>query len=84
MKCLPMCGFGRPAASLPKEKQPLDAGFFGMPERLLAELQKRGAESEMGRLKPTAERLAKAVDSVVVLGIGGSYMGAGAARSVVP
>src|SRR6185503_12244429 len=60
----------------PKEKQPLDAGFFGMPERLLAELQKSGPASELGRLKQTAERLAGAVDSVVVLGIGGSYMGA--------
>jgi glucose-6-phosphate isomerase len=60
----------------PKEKEPLDAGFFGMPERLLAELQTSGATSELGRLKQTAEQLVSAVDSVVVLGIGGSYMGA--------
>jgi glucose-6-phosphate isomerase len=60
----------------PKEKQPLDAGFFGMPERLLAESEKSGAGSELGRLKTTAQRMAGAVDSVVVLGIGGSYMGA--------
>lgn len=60
----------------PKEKQPLDAGFFGLSERLLAELQHRGAESEVGRLRKTADRLAQAVDSIIVLGIGGSYMGA--------
>jgi glucose-6-phosphate isomerase len=62
--------------AVPKDKEPLDAGFFGMPDRLLAELQVRGAESELGRLKATADRLAGAVDSAVVLGIGGSCMGA--------
>ncbi len=63
-------------AEIPKQKQPLDAGFFELPERLLAELQQRGAESDVGRLMTTAERLAQTVDSVIVLGIGGSYMGA--------
>ena len=62
--------------AVPKEKLPLDAGFFELPERLLAELQLRGNESELGRLKTSADRLAGAVDSVVVLGIGGSYIGA--------
>jgi glucose-6-phosphate isomerase len=60
---------------VPKEKEPLDAGFFGMPDRLLAEFAERGAESEVGRINLAAERLSNAVDSVVVLGIGGSYMG---------
>ena len=62
--------------AVPKDKDPLDAGFFGMPDRLLAELTERGAESELGRINTAAERLSNAVDSVVVLGIGGSYMGA--------
>jgi glucose-6-phosphate isomerase len=61
---------------VPKEKEPLDAGFFALPERLLAEFNEQGATSEVGRIKATADRLAKAVDSVAVLGIGGSYMGA--------
>src|SRR5438128_781188 len=61
---------------VPKEKQPLDAGFFGLPERLLAESEQRSAESEVRRLQAAADRLASAVDSVVVLGIGGSFMGA--------
>jgi glucose-6-phosphate isomerase len=64
---------GKPVS---KEKQPLDAGFFELPERLLKDLECDVAASEIGRLHATAERLAKAVDSVVVLGIGGSYMGA--------
>jgi glucose-6-phosphate isomerase len=61
---------------VPKEKQPLDAGFFELPERLLREREERGADSELARLRATADRLAQAVESVVLLGIGGSYMGA--------
>ncbi|MEX2093887.1 MAG: glucose-6-phosphate isomerase [Pirellulales bacterium] len=61
---------------VPSDKVPLDAGFHEMPNRLLAELRDKGAASEVARLKATADRLAGEVDSVVVLGIGGSYMGA--------
>ncbi len=65
---------------VPPEKNPLDAGFQELPERLLAEYRKQdsasGAASEVGRIVATADRLAAAVDRVVVLGIGGSYMGA--------
>ena len=61
---------------MPAEKQPLDAGFFDLPERLLGELRDKGAASELARLKAAADRLAGEVDRVVVLGIGGSYMGA--------
>jgi glucose-6-phosphate isomerase len=61
---------------VPKEKQPLDAGFFELPERLLAELSSKGSSSEVARLRASADRLAQAVETVVVLGIGGSYMGA--------
>jgi len=64
---------GRP---VPKEKDPLDAAFMDLPERLLKEYREDEAGSELGRIIATADRLAKAVDRVVVLGIGGSYMGA--------
>ncbi len=59
---------GRP---IPAEKQPLDAAFFDLPERLLD--RDRAALEAM---QATADRLAGEVDRVVVLGIGGSYMGA--------
>lgn len=62
--------------AVPKEKEPLDAGFIPMPERLLAEYKKDTRGSELGRLLGTANRLRDLVDRVVVLGIGGSYMGA--------
>jgi len=63
-------------AEVPTEKQPLDAGFIELPERLLREYEERRDASELGRILQTAEQLRDAVDRVVVLGIGGSYMGA--------
>ncbi len=63
-------------SDVPAEKQPLDAGFHLLPNRLLNELASEGANSELGRIRATADRLAGEVDRVVVLGIGGSYMGA--------
>ena len=61
---------------VPGDKQPLDAGFHLLPDRLLDELKAQGSQSELARIKATADRLAGLVDRVVVLGIGGSYMGA--------
>ena len=61
---------------VPPHKQPLDAGFMELPERLLAEYRAEGQRSQLGRIQSTADRLAAEVDRVVILGIGGSYMGA--------
>jgi glucose-6-phosphate isomerase len=60
----------------PAEKQPLDAGFHELPDRILGDFRTNGPKSELGRIRATADRLSAAVGSVVVLGIGGSYMGA--------
>lgn len=62
--------------NVPEEKQPLDAGFHLLPDRLLKELADKQDESEIARLQKTADRMAADCGSVVVLGIGGSYMGA--------
>lgn len=62
--------------SAPPDKQPLDHGFFELPERLLAEYRMERERSELGRILATAALLKSLVDKVVVLGIGGSYMGA--------
>lgn len=56
---------------IPTELQPLDIAFFDMPERLLN--QERPL---LDRITAAGDRLAKEVDRVLVLGIGGSYMGA--------
>ncbi len=63
-------------SEIPADKQPLDAGFLEMPERLLDAYQSDRDRSELGRILNTAARIRDAVDKVVVLGIGGSYMGA--------
>lgn len=63
-------------AAVPEAKQPLDAGFIELPDRLLADYRAQRERSELGRILATARRIAEQVDRLVVLGIGGSYMGA--------
>ena len=55
--------------------EPLDPAFIDLPERLLADYGTTRPESELFAILQTAKRLREAVDRVVVLGIGGSYMG---------
>ena len=62
-------------SAVPVEKQPLDAGFIQWPEELLADLKSNGDKSLVARLEACGARLRESADSVVVLGIGGSYMG---------
>lgn len=62
-------------AEIPKEKVPLDAGFFDLPERLLDAYLTDRRQSELYRILRTAQDLQSRADRVVVLGIGGSYMG---------
>ncbi len=56
---------------VPPEKQPLDAAFFDLPNQLLDE-----EREQLDQIVATGNRLAEVCDRVVVLGIGGSYMGA--------
>ncbi|MFO7902878.1 MAG: glucose-6-phosphate isomerase [Planctomycetota bacterium] len=62
--------------TIPATKKPLDAGFFQLPEKTLSAYRQDRDGSELGRILKTAKRLGGLVDRVVVLGIGGSYMGA--------
>lgn len=61
---------------IPAEKHPLDAGFIELPARLLAEHAGDSQASLIGRIEQTAAWLREQLDRVVLLGIGGSYMGA--------
>lgn len=61
---------------IPAEKQPLDAGFFQLPATMLDDYRASPQRSELGRILSVTRRLSEEVDRVVVLGIGGSYMGA--------
>ena len=64
------------SGEIPSDRQPLDAGFMEMPERILADYRTDRSSSELGQILETAQRIQQSVDRVVVLGIGGSYMGA--------
>ncbi len=61
--------------AIPADQQPLDAAFIQWPEELLEDLNVSGSDSLISRIEACASRIRQAVDSVVVLGIGGSYMG---------
>jgi len=61
---------------IPPDKQPLDAAFIDLPERLLDEHRREREGGELGRILAAAQRLGETAERVVVLGIGGSYMGA--------
>lgn len=60
----------------PPKLQPLQAGFIDFPQKLLDQFRRKGDASELGRVNRLASRLRDNCDRVVVLGIGGSYLGA--------
>jgi glucose-6-phosphate isomerase len=60
----------------PQKLLPLDSGFIDLPGKLLETYRRKGDKSELGRILTAANRLKEEVDRVVVLGIGGSYLGA--------
>ncbi len=61
----------RTNADIPAEKQPLDAGFIPWPQELLS----GGSDQLLTRIEESAARLQSTIDKLLVLGIGGSYMG---------
>ena len=60
----------RSGSEIPVGKRPLDSGFIDLPERLLA-----GEGGLLERIEASAKKLRESIDRMVVLGIGGSYMG---------
>src|SRR5262245_7495876 len=66
----------RELKQVPPELQPLDAGFIDLPQKTLDTHRRQGETSPLGRVLAHSQRLREQTDRVVVLGIGGSYMGA--------
>lgn len=66
----------RELQQVPPELQPLDAGFIDLPQKLLDQHRRKGESSVLGRVTSKAAFLREQADRVVVLGIGGSYLGA--------
>ena len=65
----------RELQQVPPELMPLDAGFIDLPRSTLDEYRRKGETSVLGRILTKANHLRSQVDRVVVLGIGGSYLG---------
>ncbi|MCS7047339.1 MAG: glucose-6-phosphate isomerase [Gemmataceae bacterium] len=61
---------------VPPELEPVHAGFIDLPQKLLDQERKAGPRSLLGRIQATAQQFREQVDRVVILGIGGSYLGA--------
>jgi glucose-6-phosphate isomerase len=60
----------------PAKLRPLQAGFIDLPQKLLDQYKRKQDASELGKVIRTANRMREDVDRVIVLGIGGSYLGA--------
>jgi glucose-6-phosphate isomerase len=60
----------------PAKDLPLQPGFIDLPQKMLDAYRRKGEASELGRTLRLANRLKENTDRVVVLGIGGSYLGA--------
>ena len=60
----------------PAHLRPLDSGFVDLPDKLLADLRKNKEKSELSRIQALGTQLRELCDRVLILGIGGSYMGA--------
>jgi glucose-6-phosphate isomerase len=58
------------------ELLPLDSGFIDLPQQTLDQHRRKGEASTLGRVIRLAQRLRDQTDRVVILGIGGSYLGA--------
>jgi glucose-6-phosphate isomerase len=66
----------RELKNVPPEMLPLDAGFIELPQTTLDNHRRKTEASELGRILTLANRFKTQVDRVVILGIGGSYLGA--------
>ena len=60
----------------PAKLKPLDAGFIDLPQKLLDQHRRKGDASELGRIIALSQKMRDHVDRVLILGIGGSYLGA--------
>ena len=65
----------RELRQVPPEAGPLEAGFIELPQTLLDSHRRQGEASELGKIMARTARFRAQVDRVVILGVGGSYLG---------
>ncbi|MFO0935964.1 MAG: glucose-6-phosphate isomerase [Gemmataceae bacterium] len=66
----------RELSNPPLNLQPLQAGFIDLPQKQLDAYRRKGDTSDLGKLLRIANRIKENADRVILLGIGGSYLGA--------
>ncbi len=66
----------RELQQVPAEQRPIEPGFIDLPQRLLDQHRRKGDASDLGKVINKAGRMRDLVDRVVILGIGGSILGA--------
>lgn len=66
----------RELQQVPPEMQPLEAGFIDLPQKSLDDHRRKAEASALGKVLALAGKMRDQVDRVVVLGNGGSYLGA--------
>ncbi|HEV3384761.1 MAG TPA: glucose-6-phosphate isomerase, partial [Gemmata sp.] len=69
-------GAERELLNPPPKLRPLQSGFIDLPQKLLDQFKRKQDASELGKVIRISNRLRENVDRVIVLGIGGSYLGA--------
>ena len=69
-------GAERELLNPPPKLRPLQAGFIDLPQKLLDQFKRKQDASDLGKIIRISNRLRENVDRVIVLGIGGSYLGA--------
>lgn len=60
----------------PEKLKPLQVGFIDLPQKLLDQFRRKGDASELGKINRIAQRIRDNCDRFIILGIGGSYLGA--------
>ena len=66
----------RDLPSSAQREQPLHGGFVDLPQKLLDAFRRQGDTSDLGKVIKTAARLREGCDRVILLGTGGSSLGA--------
>jgi glucose-6-phosphate isomerase len=69
-------GAERELVNPPPKLRPLQSGFIDLPQKILDQFKRKQDASELGKVIRISNRLRENVDRVIVLGIGGSYLGA--------
>ncbi len=76
LQCRSQVAAEREPHNVPADQLPLNSAFIDLPQALLDQYRRKGEMSDLGKLVDLAARLRDDADRIVLLGIGGSQLGA--------